>query len=78
MTKLDVKKLICKELKMELCSFDGKDDESFYKLGLDSLDLIELSLCLKDEYGVSVDPVKNKFKNLNDLYSYLKQHGLED
>ncbi len=78
MTKMDVKKLICKELKMDLCQFDGKDDELFYKLGLDSLDLIELSLCMKEEYGLSIDPIKHKLKTLNELFAILKDHGLED
>ncbi len=45
---------------------------------MDSLDLVELCLLMEDEFNIVIDPHKNRFKTLNDVYEYLKAHGLED
>ncbi len=78
MTRQKIKEVICKELKLDAGHFDGKEDKLFQEVGMDSLDLVELCLLMEDEFNIRIDPHKNKFKTLNDVYEYLKAHGLED
>lgn len=78
MIKSEVKEIICRELKLSLSHFDGNEGVKFHELGIDSLDLIELCLLMEEKYNVQIDPHKNKFKTLNEVFVYLENHGLED
>jgi acyl carrier protein len=47
------------------------------KLGVDSLDLIELSIVLEDNFGVAIDPVPSRFRTVFDLAAFLRREMSE-
>ncbi len=56
-------------------SEDVTMDASFKNdLGLDSLDLFELLMCLEDEYGILIDPeAMNGLTSVGDVVRYLEE-----
>ena len=51
-------------------------DTSFEDLGADSLDIVELSMALEEEFGVTIaDEELPNMKTVGDLVKYLEDHA---
>ena len=50
----------------------GNDQEFVSDLGADSLETVEITMLLEDEFGIEIpDPDAEKLKNINDVVAYI-------
>lgn len=67
----EIKKLFAEKLGMKTVD----ETKSLKELGLDSLDVVELSFDLEDRYGITLEPEKlSAIKTVADLYSVIESH----
>ena len=71
-------KEILKE-RLDVDSENIREETSFRDdLGIDSLDLFEMVLCLEDEYGIEVPTEElEKMKTVKDVTEYMKSVNIE-
>jgi acyl carrier protein len=67
----ELKKMIADKLGMD--ASEVKDDSSIVEdLKADSLDMVEISMALEDQYGVKIpDEAMSDFKTVGDIASYI-------
>lgn len=67
----ELKKMIADKLGMD--ANDVKEDSSIVEdLKADSLDMVEISMALEDQYGVKIpDEAMSDFKTVGDIASYI-------
>ena len=66
----EIKTLFAQKLGMK----NVAETKSLKDLGLDSLDVVELSFDLEDRYGISLDPEKlSTIKTVADLYAEIEK-----
>ena len=76
---LEVAELVVNALNLEIAAADVQADEPLYGdgLGLDSIDILEMSLAISKEYGFQLksdDEDKTRiFSSLRNLNSYIQQ-----
>ena len=68
-----------KELIIENLSCDGAlitlEAELMKDLGMDSLDAVEFSMALEEEFGITIEEeALADFKQVSDVVTYLEQH----
>lgn len=71
-----------KEILKERLDVDSENitEETSFRddLGIDSLDLFEMVLCLEDEYGIEVPTEElEKMKTVKDVTEYMKSVNIE-
>ena len=77
--KLELKELIIKECDLEINPDDISDDGAMFgpdsEFGLDSIDALQISMALKNKYGVSITDSKEMRRimvSLNTFADYLQ------
>jgi acyl carrier protein len=79
--KIQIKEHIIKYLNLiDITPADIPDDDPLFKgkLGLDSIDSIELLVMMEREYGIKVtNPAegRNKFADVNSIAAYILEHS---
>ena len=70
MTFEKVKEIIVEQLSLE--ESEVNEDTSFEKLGLDSLDIVELLMAIEEEFGIEVK-AEEAGKTVGDLVNYIDE-----
>lgn len=77
--KQELKELIVKECEKDINPSDIKDDEVLFgsssAVGLDSLDALQISMALKNRYGVKITDTKKLRKVMVDVNSLARYIG---
>lgn len=77
--KQELKELIVKECEKDINPSDIKDDEVLFgsssAVGLDSLDALQISMALKNRYGVKITDTKKLRKVMADVNSLARYIG---
>ena len=71
MTFEKVKEIIVEQLSLE--ESEVNEDTSFEKLGLDSLDIVELLMAIEEEFGIEVK-AEEAGKTVGDLVNYIDEN----
>jgi acyl carrier protein len=71
-------KCVAEQLSLEVENIDPAMD-FISGLGFDSLDSVEMTMCIEDEFGISIkDEVAEKLANVNLVVDYLEQNIEEE
>jgi len=80
--RLEIKTLIVRECERDIEPVSIDDDEPLFgreaRLGLDSIDALQLSIALQKRFGVRLSDSKDlrrAFASVASLDEYLQQHG---
>ena len=71
MTFEKVKEIIVEQLSLE--ESEVNEDTSFEKLGLDSLDIVELLMAIEEEFGIEIK-AEEAGKTVSDLVKYIDEN----
>lgn len=73
-----IRDIIAEHFEMDV---DGITEDTSLQddLGADSLDILEMVMCLEDEYNVEIDIEEemDKIRTIGDVVEFLKSRGLE-
>ena len=77
--KQELKELIIEECEKEIEPSEISDDESLLRgdLDLDSLDVLQICMAIKTNYGVRIEgsaQSRKVLKNINTLANYITEH----